>query len=367
MEKIYVTQPVLPSLEDFKEYLTQIWENKVITNGGSFHSELEKKLADYIGVKYLSLFSNGTNALLTALQALNIEGEVITTPYSFVATSNVLWWNRINPVFVDIESTTCNINVSRIEKAITENTKAILPVHVYGIPCNVEEIQQLADKYNLKVIYDAAHAFGVNYKGQSLLNFGDLSMLSFHATKVFNTVEGGAIISHSAEMKAHIDNLKNFGILNDTTVVAPGINGKMNELQAAFGLLNLKTIDSDIGKRKLVANKYIKAFEGIDEIGLLKTDHIENYNYSYFPILIDPEYRDRLYNKLKEKNIYSRRYFYPAISNFPMYQQLASSSKLNLPVTNLMSSSILCLPIFSDMTIDKVDYVIKNIKELMKV
>lgn len=352
-ENIYVTQPVLPDLKDFIPYLEKIWENKVLTNNGPFHRELEKTLAEYLGVPYISLFANGTLALVTALQVLRVTGEVITTPYSFVATTHSLWWNNIKPIFVDIEPTFCNINVDKIESAITQKTTAILPVHVYGNPCNVEKIQQIADIYGLKVIYDAAHAFGVKYRGESILNYGDLSVLSFHATKVYNTFEGGAIICHDIATKQRIDYLKNFGFAGETTIMAPGINSKMNEVQAAMGLLQLKTIKNNIDKRRQVADLYREKLKNIKGISMLPEPQHTESNYAYFPIFInEAEYgmkRDELYEKLKEKHIYGRRYFYPLISEFSMYKSIESSNIDNLTNSHLIANSVICLPIYPNL------------------
>ncbi len=314
---VNVTQPFLPSLEEFQPYLEEIWKNKWLTNGGPFHQQLEAELAEYLGVKYISLFANGTLALITALQTLRITGEVITTPFSFVATAHSLLWNNIKPVFADIDPTTYNLNPAKIEEAITPQTTAIVPVHVYGRPCNVEAIQKIADIYGLKVIYDAAHAFGVTHEQQSVLNFGDLSILSFHATKVFNTFEGGAIVSPDEKTKQRIDYLKNFGFADEVTVTAPGINGKMNEIQAAFGLLQLKHIDSVINKRQKIDAHYRDELSQVTGIKIIEPASNSQSNYSYFPILVEPNYvlsRDELYNKLKSEGIYARRYFYPLIS-----------------------------------------------------
>ena len=348
-EKILVTQPLLPPLEEFIPYLEKIWESKWLTNNGQFHQQLEQALCTYLGVKHICLFSNGTLALITALQALRITGEVITTPFSFVATTHALWWNNIKPVFADIEPHTYNLDPEKVEAAITPNTTAIMPVHVYGNPCKLEAFQQIADTYNLKLIYDAAHAFGVEVNGQSVLNFGDLSVLSFHATKVFNTFEGGAIVCHDEKMKRHIDDLKNFGFRGETTVIAPGINAKMNELQAAFGLLQLKYIDEAREKRKQIAETYREELAGIKGIHCLNDLPNTKHAYSYFPILVEEHEfgmsRDELYAKLKENNIFSRRYFYPLISNFPTYRGLTSANRDNLPVANNIAEKVLCLPI----------------------
>jgi dTDP-4-amino-4,6-dideoxygalactose transaminase len=351
--KITVTQPFLPPLQEFNEYLKKIWESKWLTNNGQFHQELEQKLCEFLGAKYISLFSNGTLALITALQALRITGEVITTPFSFVATTHSLWWNGIKPVFCDIDPDTLNLDPDKIEAAITPQTTAILPVHVYGNPCRVEQIQKIADTYGLKIIYDACHTFGERLNQNSILDYGDLSVLSFHATKVFTTFEGGAIVCHDAKTKRRIDYLKNFGFADEVTVVAPGINAKMNELQAAFGLLQLKYIDKAIQKRKIIALLYRKMLKGLKGISLLQEQAGVNYNYSYFPILIDSkEYnitRDEVYSRFKEHEIYTRRYFYPLISSFPTYKGLPSAEPGNLHVAEKIASQVLCLPIYPDL------------------
>lgn len=353
----YVTQPFLPPLEEFVPYLQQIWANKILTNGGPFHQQLEDELCRYLGVKHISLFTNATIALVTALQSLRISGEVITTPYSFVATSHSLLWNGIKPVFVDIDPVTLNLNAAKIEAAITPETTAILPVHCYGHPCDVEAIQRVADDYNLKVIYDAAHAFGVQDGSGSVLRHGDLSVLSFHATKVFNTFEGGAIISPDEKTKIRIDQLKNFGHVGETTVVAAGINGKMSEFNAALGLLQLQYIDSSISHRKIIDQAYRQALKSVKGIRCLETSGEIVSNFAYFPILVEPAYgkkRDELNVVLKENGIVPRRYFYPLISEYPMYRGLPSADKKLLPVANLASLQILCLPIYPDLSLEKV-------------
>jgi len=364
---ILVTQPFLPPLEEFQEYLKQIWESKWLTNNGKFHQELEKALCEYLGVKYISLFSNGTLALITAIQALKITGEVITTPYSFVATTHSLWWNNIKPVFVDIEPKTLNIDPDKIEAAITPKTTAIMPVHVYGNPCNVQKIQKIADTYGLKVIYDAAHTFGVTINNNSILNFGDLSVMSFHATKVYNTFEGGAIVCHDEATKIRIDNLKNFGFINETTVIAPGINAKMNEVQAAMGLLQLKYIDQNINKRKQIAEKYRERLKGISGLTFLNDMKGIRHCYSYFPILIDKvkfgKTRDELYYELIKHNIFGRRYFYPLISQFPTYRGLDSAQPGKMPVAEKITEQVICLPIYPELSIEeicKICDIIKN-------
>jgi dTDP-4-amino-4,6-dideoxygalactose transaminase len=346
---IYVTQPVLPPLEEFMPYLQEIWDNKILTNGGPFHQQLEKALCDYLGVKHLALFSNGTLGLVTALQALRVTGEVITTPYSFVATAHSLLWNGIKPVFADVHPDTLNIDPQKIEAAITPQTTAIMPVHCYGHPCDVEAIQKIADNYNLRVIYDAAHAFGVQDDGGSILRHGDLSVLSFHATKVFNTFEGGAIVCPDAKTKQRIDHLKNFGFVDETTVVAPGINGKMSEINAAFGMLQLKHVDLALARRKSIDAVYREALKDVPGIRCVRDTGEQVANHSYFPILVEGDYpisRDALYQKLRNNNIYARRYFYPLISEFPMYRGMSSSHRDNLPVASNAAQKVLCLPIY---------------------
>lgn len=350
---IYVTQPQLPPLDEFIPYLEKIWDTKVLTNAGPFHQQLEKALCEYLGVEHLALFANGTLALVTALQVLRITGEVITTPYSFVATAHSLLWNGIKPVFVDIDPHTLNLDPVKIETAITPQTTAILPVHCYGRPCDVEAIQKIADIYNLKVIYDAAHAFGVQYLGGSVLNHGDLSVLSFHATKVFNTFEGGAIVCPDAKTKQRIDHLKNFGFVDEVTVVAPGINGKMSEFNAALGILQLQYNDQALARRKEVDAAYREQLKDVKGIRIMRGAGEEVENYAYFPILVEADYpmdRDALYQKLRDNDIYARRYFYPLISDFPMYRGLPSAHRENLPVATDVALKVLCLPIYPDLT-----------------
>ena len=352
-QPIYVTQPYLPPLEEFIPYLREIWDKKILTNGGPYHQQLEQALCDYLGVKHLALFTNGTIALVTALQALRITGEVITTPYSFVATAHSLLWNGIKPVFVDVDPNTLNIDPARIEAAITPHTTAIMPVHCYGHPCDVDAIQKIADNYNLKVIYDAAHAFGVQDDGGSVLRHGDLSVLSFHATKVFNTFEGGAIICPDAKTKLCIDQLKNFGFVDEVTVVASGINGKMSEINAAFGLLQLQHVDVALAKRQSIDAAYREALRNVPGIRCLQDAGEQVANYSYFPILVEADYplsRDALYQKLKDHNIYARRYFYPLISDFPMYRGMPSAHHENLPVATAAAQKVLCLPAYPALT-----------------
>ena len=366
-KKITVTSPLLPPLEEFIPYLEKIWDSKWITNNGQFHQQLEEALCDYLGVKYISVFTNGTLPLITALQALRITGEVITTPYSFVATTHALWWNGIKPVFVDIDPQTLNLDPKKIERAITPKTTAIMPVHVYGNPCDMEEIQAIADKYGLKVIYDAAHAFGVRINGESILNFGDMSTLSFHATKTYNTIEGGALICHDEKTKKRIDYLKNFGFAGETEVVAPGINAKMDEVRAAYGLLNLKYVDKAIDNRKIIAQTYREGLKQIKGISCLHDIEGIRHNYSYFPIFVDEkEYgltRDELYQKLKDNNILGRRYFYPLISDFSTYRELDSAKPSNLPIANKVADQVICLPIYDNLELKDVERVISKIQK----
>lgn len=365
-ERISVTSPLLPNLSEFQPYLKDIWDRKWLTNNGHYHQELEKTLCEYLKVDYISLYTNGTLPLIAALQALRITGEVITTPYSFVATTHSIWWNGIKPVFVDIDPFNCNLDPQKIEAAITPRTTAIMPVHCYGMPCNVKAIEEIADKYGLSVIYDAAHAFGVEIDGKSVLDYGDMSTLSFHATKVYNTVEGGALITHDAKTKRRIDYLKNFGFADEVTVVAPGINGKMDEIRSAYGLLNLKQVNDAIASRKKIVEAYCEGLKNIPGIRYLDySDKSIKHNYAYFPIFIDAEKygitRDELYEKLKTQNIYGRRYFYPLISNMTTYKGLASSEPSNLPIANRIADQVLCLPIYKDLTIDSVIEIISII------
>ena len=364
---ITVTSPLLPNLQDFEAYLEDIFNRKWLTNNGHYHQQLEKALADYLGVPYLSLFTNGTLPLITALQALRITGEVITTPYSFVATTHSIWWNNLKPVFVDVREEDGNIDPEKIEAAITPKTTAIMPVHVYGTPCDTKRIQEIADIYGLKVIYDAAHAFGVTVNGKSILEEGDMSTLSFHATKVYNTVEGGALVCRDEGTKKRIDYLKNFGFADEVTVVAPGINSKLDELRAAWGLLNLKQVDAAIARRKHVAELYRATLKDVSGIRFLPDIEGVRHNYSYFPIFItEKEYgmsRDALYAKLKEQNILGRRYFYPLISNFPVYRGLESARAENLPVATRLAEQVLCLPMYANLRDDDVARVIEVVRK----
>lgn len=357
-DKIFVTQPYLPPLAEFIPYLEQIWNSKILTNGGPFHQQLENALCEYLGVPHVSLFANGTLAIVTALQELRITGEVITTPYSFVATSHSLLWNGIKPVFVDVDPDTLNLDPRNIEAAITPQTTAILAVHCYGRPCDVKAIQQIADRYNLKVIYDAAHAFGVQAGHGSILNHGDLSVLSFHATKVYNTFEGGAIVSPDIKSKERIDYLKNFGFAGETKVIGPGINGKMSEINAAFGLLQLKHVNEAIEARRHIDDRYRGGLKAVRGIRCLRYAGIRAPNYAYFPILVEPEYplgRDELNERLKANGIVPRRYFYPLITEFPMYRGLPSANPAGLTVATDASRRILCLPIYPDLPLETVD------------
>ncbi|HTH61516.1 MAG TPA: DegT/DnrJ/EryC1/StrS family aminotransferase [Paraburkholderia sp.] len=362
-----VTQPYLPPLDEFTPYLEQIWANRWVTNDGPFHHQLEKALCEHLGVEHLSLFSNGTLALITALQALNITGEVITTPFSFVATTHSIHWNGIKPVFVDIDPVSMNLDPAKIEAAITPQTRAIMPVHVYGNPCEVEAIGRIADTYGLRVIYDAAHAFGVKRDARSVLSFGDMSVLSFHGTKIFHTFEGGAIVCRDAEMKRRIDRLKNFGIEDEVTVVAPGINGKMNEVQAAFGLLQLQHVDRAYEARARIDRRYRAAFAGVRGMTLHHIAENNTRNYAYFPVLVTPEFpitRDALYAEMRARQIAVRRYFYPLISEFPTYRGLPSADRDNLPVANRISREVLCLPIFPALEADVQERIIDMVLAL---
>ena len=364
-DQITVTSPLLPPLNEFQDLLKVIWASKWVTNNGNFHKKLEDALCEYLKVPFISLFTNGTLPLLTALQALRITGEVITTPYSFVATTHSIWWNGCKPVFVDIEENTCGMDPDRIESAITPNTTAIMPVHCYGKPCDMESIQAIADKYNLKVIYDAAHAFGVEVNGQSVLNQGDLATLSFHATKVYNTLEGGALVIHDAETKKRIDYLKNFGFAGETEVVAPGINSKMDEVRAAYGLLNLKLVDEAIEKRHQVAIRYREALRNVKGIRFFDDMPGVKHNYSYFPIFVNADEfgmtRDELYFKMKERGVLGRRYFYPLISTFSTYKGLPSADPTNLPVATRIANEVICLPMHHGLSEEDLNRVLEII------
>lgn len=363
---ITVTSPLLPDLEEFHGLLKEIWNSKWITNNGSFHQQLEKELAEYLKVPYVSLFTNGTLPLITALQALRITGEVITTPYSFVATTHALWWNGIKPVFVDIDMRTGNLDPDKIEAAITPKTTAIMPVHVYGKPCDTKRIQDIADRYGLKVIYDAAHAFGVEVNGESVLNAGDMSTLSFHATKVYNTIEGGAMVMRDEKTKQRIDYLKNFGFAGETTVVGPGINSKMDEIRAAYGILNLRQVDACIAARQRVANYYREALKDVEGISFFMDMPGVKHNYSYFPIFVDEKKygvsRDDLYSRMKAANVLGRRYFYPLISDFSTYRGLESSDPSNLPNAHHMANTVLCLPMHHALSNSDLERVVDLIK-----
>lgn len=361
-KKIHVTQPFLPPLEEFLPLVEEIWENRFLTNGGPLHQRLETQLADYLGVEHLALFNNGTIALITALQALDLKGEVITTPFSFVATTNALIWNKNTPVFVDIDPVTANLDPAKIEAAITEKTTAILPVHCYGNPCDMAAIRDIADRHGLKVVYDAAHAFGVHNDEGSVLQRGDLSTLSLHATKVFNTFEGGAVICRTAEMKQHINELKNFGIVDETTIKVAGCNGKMSEIHAAMGLAQLKHIDNCLARRGEIDAAYRAALADIPGLEPLPKLNQTTSNYAYFPLKVTDEYplsRDGIYDELRAGNILTRRYFYPLLSTLPMYVDLPSANPANLPVATDMAERVLCLPIFPSMEDGDVDRIIK--------
>lgn len=366
-KKIPVTRPLLPPLDEFLPYLEQIWQSGILTNGGDMHRALEQALCEYLGVEHIALFANGTLALVTALQALRITGEVITTPYSFVATGHSLLWNGIKPVFVDIDPHSLNLDPAKIEAAITPQTTAIMPVHCYGNPCDVRAIEAIADNYNLRVIYDAAHAFAVRDEGGSILRHGDLSVLSFHATKVFNTFEGGAIICPDEKTYQRIGHLKNFGFVNETTVVAPGINGKMSEVNAAFGLLQLRYIDGALARRKEIDRLYRERLTGVPGLSCVELRGQSFSNHAYFPMLINEAFalsRDGLYEYLRAQGIMVRRYFYPLISDFPMYRGLPSASPSGLPVAQAVSRSVLCLPVYPDLEDDEVESICALIREL---
>ena len=353
-KQITVTSPLLPDLGEFNEMLKEIWASKWITNMGQFHKQLEQALCEYLKVPYISLFTNGTLPLLTALQALRITGEVITTPYSFVATTHSIWWNGCRPVFVDIEEESCGIDPNKIEAAITPKTTAIMPVHCYGKPVKMKQIQAIADKYGLKVIYDAAHAFGVEVDGESVLNSGDMSTLSFHATKVYNTLEGGALVMHDEQTKKRIDYLKNFGFAGETEVVAPGINSKVDEVRCAYGLLNLKQVDTAIANRQKVAQKYREILRNVPGVRFFDDMPGVRHNYSYFPIFINAKEfgmtRDELYFKMREQGVLGRRYFYPLISTFSTYRSLPSASAANLPVATKIANEVICLPMHHELS-----------------
>lgn len=364
-KQITVTSPLLPDLEEFNALLKEIWDSKWVTNNGSFHKQLERELAEYLKVPYISLFTNGTLPLLTALQALHVTGEVITTPYSFVATTHSIWWNGCKPVFVDIDPATGNIDPDAIEAAITNKTTAIMPVHVYGKPCDTKRIQEIADKYGLKVIYDAAHAFGVEVNGESILNAGDMSTLSFHATKVYNTLEGGALVMHDEATKKRVDYLKNFGFAGETEVVAPGINSKVDEVRAAYGILNLRQVDAAIEARHQVAIKYREALRPVEGITFMDDMPGVKHNYSYFPLFVDAEKygmtRDELYEKMKAHNVLGRRYFYPLISTFTTYKGYESANPKNLPKAHKMADSVICLPMHHELSAEDIDRVLELI------
>lgn len=365
-DKILVTEPFLPPLSEVTAFMEEIWERKWLTNNGKFHQEFEKALARFLEVPYVALFTNGTMALVTALQVLRITGEVITTPFSFVATTHALWWNNIKPVFVDIDPDTCNLDPEQVESAITPKTTAILPVHVYGHPCRVDRLQEIADTYGLHLIYDAAHAFGVKLRRQPIVSFGDLSVLSFHATKVFNTFEGGAIVCHDERTQKRIGYLKNFGFAGEITVTAPGINAKMNEFQAGMGLLQLRYFSEVVRKRHAITERYQTLLADIPGISFLRTASDEEHNGAYFPVFVDEEAygqsRDALYDHLKTFNYFGRRYFYPLISSFNMYRSLSSAGAANLPVAEKKAREVLCLPIYPALDLHHID----NIAEIIR-
>ena len=364
-KKIFVTKPFLPPLDEYIKYLEKIWSSKQLTNDGPFHQKFEKKLSEYLDVKYVSLFNNATTGLLVAIKAMELKGEVITTPYSFIATSHSIMWNGLTPVFVDTDSQSGNLNPEKVEEAINDNTGGIIAVHNYGIPGDVDGLRNVAEKYNLPLIYDAAPAMGVKYKGNSIFEFGDLAIVSFHATKIFTTFEGGAIISHSKEIKAKIDSLKNFGIDGPELVSGLGNNGKMNEAEAALGLIQLKYLDKNISKRKDIYEFYINSLESINNIRILSLPKFLKYNYAYFPVFFNEGIliRDKIYNKLQENNIFCRKYWYPLITNHSIYRSLVG---YDLPNARKLSQSVLCLPIYPDLNIEDVKIVIDIIRQLLK-
>jgi dTDP-4-amino-4,6-dideoxygalactose transaminase len=357
---IFVARPTLPPLEKFIPLLEEIWDSRVLTNEGPFHKRLEQSLCDFLEVKHLSVVASGTLALVIAMRALGLKGSVITTPFSFVATTHSLIWDGLEPIFVDIDPSTFNMDASKLAEAIRSDTTGLLPVHCYGLPCDVDGIQAIADKYKLKVIYDGAHCFGVHDAGGSILRHGDLSTISFHATKTFTTFEGGAIVTDDPQLTAHVNNLKNFGIMDEISVVTPGINAKMSEIHAAFGLLQLQNINAALEQRRLIDEKYRQLLAEVDGIRCVPLSNRYTSNCTYFPILVEKEYklgRDQLYELLRQKNVYARRYFYPLISNLPMYRHYPSADKNNLPIANDLALKILCLPIYADLTFQQVRYV----------
>ena len=366
MKNIYVTKPLLPDLSSLHQELEKIWESSIVTNSGPKHNLLEEKLKEELGVPNVSLFNNGTLALLTALKALDlpIGSEVITTPFTFAATPHCISWNGLHPIFCDIEPDTMCINPDEIEKHITENTSAILGVHVYGFPCQVEKIQKIADKYNLKVIYDGAHVFSTKINGVDIGNFGDITMFSFHATKLFTTIEGGCLTYKDNALKRKIYNLRNFGIQSEEVVEDIGINGKMNELQASVGLLNLELYKAEQAKRKILKEYYDNALSSVKGIRILKMQNNSTNSYQYYPIVIENEYkysRDELYTKLREQGIWARKYFYPICSDFEPYKNLPSSSKDNLPLANEYKNKVLCLPFYGSLSEEDRKRIIKGI------
>lgn len=365
-EPFYITQPLLPDINQFHEMIRVIWESNQLTNNGNMVKQLEKELSNYLHTDYLSVFSNGTIALQLACKILRLSGEVITTPFTFAATVHSLAWNNIKPVFCDIEEDTFNINPDLIESLITKDTTAIMPVHVFGNPCNVEKIQQIADKYNLKVLYDAAHAFGVEIDGKPISSFGDISMFSFHATKIYHTIEGGALSFKDAYAKERADSLRNFGIQDIDHITEPGTNGKLNEVQAAVGILLLKAVDDEIERRKEITNLYRKLLENIPGITTSRDIEGVKHNYPYFVIRVDKqEYgrsRDELFEELKKYNVFSRKYFYPLCSNFQCYRDIPSASVSNLPIANRIAETVLALPLHGRMLNSDVENICDMIK-----
>jgi len=369
-DPIYVTRPLLPDLKEITIELQKIWDSKQLTNNGPKHQELEEEIRRSLKVPHISLFNNGTIALIVAVNSLRILGEVITTPFTFPATPHVLAWNGITPIFCDIDDKTMNIDATKIEQMMTPRTTAILAVHVFGTPCEIEPIQQVADRYGLKVIYDAAHAFNVEIAGTGIGNFGDISMFSFHATKLFHTAEGGALAFKDPNLKQRIELLKNFGIKNEEEVLMPGINGKMTEIQAALGLVNLRHLATERAKRAKIINTYIEYLSQVPGITISAVNGNMVHSYQYFIIRIDKNKfgisRDELYEKLRSYNVFSRKYFYPLCSDYACYKNIPSAALSNLPVAHKIVMEVLCLPLYGGLEISSVEKICEIIKRCGK-
>ncbi|CAG0986347.1 dTDP-4-amino-4,6-dideoxy-D-glucose transaminase [Flavobacteriales bacterium] len=369
-DPIYVTRPLLPDLNLLNKKLEEIWSSNWLTNNGPQHQLFERKIREYLKVPQLSLFNNGTIALVVGCQSLRITGEVITTPFTFPATPHVLTWNNIKPIFCDIDPVTLNIDSAKIESMITPQTTAILGVHVFGTPCDVKGIQEIADRYGLKVMYDAAHAFGAEIDNIGIGNYGDITMFSFHATKLFHTAEGGALVFKDKNLKQRVDYLKNFGIKNEDEVVMPGINGKMNEIQSALGLLVLEMVEGEKQKRKLLKETYIECLKDVEGITVVNTNKGLNDSYQYFVIRINEKVfgmsRDSLYGKLKEYNVFTRKYFYPLCSEYSCYKNLPSSSRSNLPIANQVVGEVLCMPFYGGLKVDEVEIICNLMKNIQR-